>query len=110
MSPQQRPREFSIPSSSTQSPSVCWLGHQPALRLDVRGKITHQRILVFARPFTLHESAITLIRPDELLHRAEAHEAFALGNNRCRWAKHRARNFSVFAHDHQSLRCAAIGL
>src|SRR6266403_925462 len=85
-------------------------GHQPALRLDVRGKISHQRIFVFAHPFTLHESAITLIRPDELLRRAEAHEAFALGHNRCRWTKHRTSKFFVFAHGHQPLRRGAVRL
>jgi len=82
---------------------LAW-GHQPALRLDVTRQRYRTSVSLCFAPTHLRctKAAITLIRPDELQRRAEAHEAFALGNNRCRWTKHRTSKFFVFAHGHQT--------
>src|ERR1700675_1233984 len=63
---------------------------KPALGFDAGGKKCDEQFAVILCPCPLGEETCGLIRPDELLDRAETHEAFALGYQRNRRAEHGA--------------------
>src|ERR1700730_8056952 len=55
------------------------------------------------RPLALRKVASCLIGSDEILHRRQAYEAFALGDDRSGRAKHGPRILFVVAHGEQPL-------